>query len=107
MNNCGGQKTLDLNVLSLREARDKLRLGRTPATVNRYLSAMRSCWNWGRAAGLLPQDFLWPSRLMLTEPKGRTRFLNDEELSRLLEASAAHSPLMQAAVVVSIACGVR
>jgi integrase len=107
VNHAGGQKALDLNVLSLRQARDKLRPGRAPATVNRYLSAMRSCWNWGRAAGLLPQDLLWPSRLMLTEPKGRTRFLSDEELTRLLEASAAHSPLMHAAVVVSIGCGVR
>lgn len=107
VNHCGGQKALDMNVLSLREARARLQPGRAPATVNRYLSAMRSCWNWGRAAGLLPQDLLWPSRLMLTEPKGRTRFLSDDELTRLLESSAAHSPLMHAAVVVSIGCGVR
>ncbi len=44
---------------------------------------------------------------MLTEPKGRTRFLTDDELAGLLKASADHSPLMRAAVLVSIACGMR
>jgi integrase len=44
---------------------------------------------------------------MLTEPKGRTRFLCDEELARLLKASAAHSALLHAVVLTSIACGMR
>lgn len=107
VNHFGGERVLDFGVLRLREARSKLQPGRAAGTVNRHLSAMRSCWNWARASGLVPQDRLWPSRLMLTEPKGRTRFLADDELARLLEASAAYSPLMHAAVVVSIACGVR
>lgn len=107
VNHFGGQKALNLNVLTLREARGKLQPGRAPATVNRYLSAMRSCWNWGRASGLLPQDMLWPSRLMLTEPKGRTRFLSDEELASLLTVAAKHSDLMSAAVLLSLACGIR
>lgn len=103
----GAQRVMGLNVLMLREARDTLRPGRAAGTVNRYVSAMRSCWNWGRAAGLVPQDQLWPSRLMLTEPKGRTRYLNDEELGALLAAAAAHSPTMHAAVLVSLGCGIR
>lgn len=103
----GADRVLRINVLTLREARDKLRHGRKPATVNRYLSALRSCWNWGRTAGLLPQDLLWPTRLLLTEPKGRMRYLTDIELTRLLKASAEHSPAMHAAVLVSIGCGVR
>lgn len=107
VNHYGGERVLEFGALTLREARTKLQPGRAPATVNRYLSAMRSAWNWGRAAELIPQKLSWPSRLMLTEPKGRTRFLSDEELARLLEASTAHSALMHAAVVVSIACGVR
>lgn len=107
VNHYGGEKILDVGALTLREARDKLRPGRAPATVNRYLSAMRSAWNWGRAAELIPQKLAWPSRLMLTEPKGRTRFLSDAELDRLLKASKAHSALMYAAVLVSLACGVR
>ncbi len=107
VNHFGGGKAIDVNVLALREARAKLQPGRAPATVNRYLSAMRACWNWGRSAGLLPMDMLWPSRLMLTEPKGRTRYLSDEELKALLKAASDHSPLMHAAILVSIGCGIR
>lgn len=106
--NYGSTKVLQLNVLTLREAREKLRHGgRKPATVNRYLSGLRSCWNWGRASGLVPQDKLWPARLMLTEPEGRTRFLSDEELARLLGEATKASKLMLAAVLVSLATGVR
>jgi integrase len=103
----GATKVLELNVLALREARATLHPRRAPATVNRYLSAMRAAWNWGRAAGLVPSDLLWPSRLMLTEPKGRTRYLSDSELQAVLEAAAAQSPTMHAAVLVSVGCGVR
>jgi integrase len=103
----GSTKVLALNVRTLREAREALRPARSPATVNRYLSAMRSCWNWGRASGLVPQEKGWPTRLMLTEPKGRTRYLADAELAELLKAAASHSPTMLAAVQISIGCGVR
>ena len=107
-NQYGGTKALEfMNALNLRAARDKLRTGRANATVNRYLSAMRSCWNWARSAGLVPIDRVWPPRLFLTEPKGRTRFLSDDELARLLKAAAAHSALINAAIIVSLACGVR
>jgi integrase len=43
---------------------------------------------------------------MLSEPTGRTRVLSKSELKRLLEA-AATDPVMRAAVVVSIATGLR
>lgn len=107
VNTYGGEKVLDVGALVLREARDRLRPGRSPARVNRYLSAMRAAWNWGRAAELIPQKLSWPTRLMLTEPKGRTRYLSDDELARLLEAGKARSATMYAAIMVSIACGVR
>jgi integrase len=106
VNRYGGMRVLDFSVLTAREARDKLVPGRAPATTNRYLSAMRSCWNWARSQGLLPQDRLWPSKLMLREPRGRTRFLSNDELQRLLK-EAAPDPLMHAAVMVSLGCGVR
>ena len=51
----------------------------------RYLSALRSCWNWGRAAGLVPTDHVWPPRVMLPEPKGRVRSLSDDELAALMQ----------------------
>lgn len=106
-NNYGTEKVLKLNVLKLREARDKLHKDRKPSTVNRYLSAMRSCWNWGRAAGLVPKDNHWPTRLMLRENNERQRYLTDDELKRLMEAAEDHSPTMRAAIVLSIACGLR
>jgi integrase len=98
---------MELNVLMLRDARHALQQGRKPATVNRYLSAMRSAWNWGRAAGLVPQEQAWPSRLMLTEPKGRVRFLNDGELAALLKAASEQSPTAHAAILISLGCGIR
>lgn len=107
VNAYGATKILDLNVLVLREARDRLRAGRKPATVNRHLSALRSAWNWGRAAGLVPQDHSWPTRLMLTEDNERQRYLAPDELSNLLNAAREHSAIMYAAVVVSIATGIR
>jgi integrase len=107
VNHCGGTKVLDVNVLFLREARDKLAKGRTDSTVNRYLSALRSCWNWGRALSLVPQEKRWPTRLLHKEPDERQRYLTDDELTRLREAAAEHSPTMYAAVVLSVACGLR
>jgi integrase len=113
-NHYGGTRALDLvNGPKLREVRGKLLKGgklpkgRAEATVNRYMSAMRSCWNWGRAAGLVPQDRKWPTRIMLKEDNLRRRYLSDKELTRLLEAASAHSPTMHAAVVLSVACGLR
>lgn len=107
VNHYGGERVLDIGALTLREARDKLKAGRSPATVNRYLSAFRAAWNWGRAAELIPTKLAWPSRLFLTEPKGRTRFLADDELAAVLKAARDHSSSMYAAIAVSIACGVR
>jgi integrase len=107
VNHCGAEKVLQFGTLKLREARDLLRNGRAPGTVNRYLSALRSCWNWGRAAGLVPQEKSWPTRLLLTEPRERVRFLSDGELAAVLKAAEKESPWMYAAVVVSVATGLR
>ena len=107
VNQYGSTRVLRTGALLWREGRDKLRTGRASGTVNRYVSAMRSCWNWGRAAELIPTNMTWPSRLMLTEPEGRTRYLTDDELAALLKASAAYSPAINAAVLVSLGCGIR
>jgi integrase len=107
VNNYGAERVMQFNVLKIRAARERLQPKRANATINRYLAAMRACWNWGRSAGLVPQDRQWPTRLMLTEPKGRTRYLTDDEISRLLKASTTQGPTMRAAVLVSIACGLR
>jgi integrase len=104
----GTLKALDFSsALTLREARDKLTPGRAPGTINRYLIVARSAWNWARASGLVPNDQRWPERLMLTQPPGRTRFLDDSELTALLAAARAHSVLMHTAITVSVATGLR
>jgi integrase len=109
-NQYGTERVADLGVLKLRAARDKLKRHggkeRAPATINRYLSAMRACWNWGRNAGLVPQDRGWPSQLLLSEPRGRSRYLSDDELNAMLKACESDQA-MHAAIIVSLATGVR
>jgi integrase len=104
----GAVRAMEFDVLRVREARDKLQAtGIGPATVNRYLSAMRSCWNWGRSAGLVLDGAIWPDKVLLTEPRGRKRFLSDEEITRLLAAAEKYSAVMHAAIILSIATGLR
>jgi integrase len=108
VNELGEKRIREVGVVSLREARDKLaKTGITLATINRYLAALRSAWNWGRAAGYLSTKQVWPPRLLLTEAKGRLRHLSDEELTALLDAAKKYSATMHAALIVSIACGLR
>lgn len=106
-NHYGGERVISFGPMALREARARLMPGRQPATVNRYLSMLRACWKFGINTELVPRDCQWPTRLMLKEPPGRTRFLSDDELERLLKAADEYSPLMAAAVRISVGCGVR
>lgn len=53
--------------LQITAFRDKLLAGgREPATVNRYLAAMRRVWNWGSPYYVQTP---WPQKIMLEEPK--------------------------------------
>jgi integrase len=114
--NYGTVRLLNVGVTMLREAREKLRTTatgrshhkktRAPGTVNRKLMALRSVWNWGHANGFIPQERVWPKKLMMKEPRGRVRYLSDAELARLLEASKA-DPVMRAAIVVALSTGIR
>ena len=106
-------RVLDFGVRVAREGRAALERGvgleKKPAaaTINRYLAAMRAAWNWGRSAGLVPNERAWPTKLMLTEPEGRTRYLTDEELKKLLDAARVQGPAVYAMIVTSLATGVR
>jgi integrase len=106
VNHYADVKIIDFGVMRLREARELLSKTRGPATTNRFLSEMRSCWNWAVAAGLIPQERGWPRRLMLKEPRGRVRYLSDAELGALLKAAEADT-VVHTAIIVSIACGIR
>jgi integrase len=103
----GNVRALEFSVIVIREARATLRRSHEPATCNRYLSAARSCLNWGRGAGLLPVEAVWPPRCMFTEAKHREKYLTDKELAALLKEARAHSPLMLAAVAVAVGSGCR
>jgi integrase len=106
-NEYGNERVLQFGATTLRAARKKLLSGRANGTVNRYLSAMRSCWNWARGAEVIPSKLVWPPKLMLKEPKAVVRFLSDDELVALLGAATKHSQTMRAAILASIATGVR
>ncbi len=108
VNKIGEKRIREVGVVTLRDARDKLaQTGIAPATINRYLSALRSAWNWGRASGYLAENQVWPPRLLLTERRPRTRHLTELELPRVLAAAKDQGPTMYAAVLVSIATGLR
>ncbi len=108
VNKYGSTKALEFpSPVLLRGAREMLSAEYQAGTVNRYLAAARAMVNFGRATGLLPSNLVWPPKLMLTEPKARERFLDDEELGRVLEAANAESALMGAAVIFAIGVGCR
>jgi integrase len=95
------------NPVVLRDARATLLALYSEGRVNRYLAAARKCVNFGRSAGLLPPNVVWPPGLMLTEPKGRERFLVDQELANVRKAARADSDFMYAAVMFAIGVGCR
>jgi integrase len=105
-------KVMEFGVVQLHAARAKLLAsgkktqGRSPATVNRHLSALRSCWNWARASGLIPLERAWPSKLLLKEPPGRAVFLSEDGLAGLLKVAEA-DPVVRAAILLSVATGIR
>jgi integrase len=103
----GNERVMGFGVAKVREARDRLVPGRSAGTVNRYLSAMRACWNWGRHAGLVSPEAAWPGKVMLSEPPARARFLDDAELKAVLKAAAAAPAWFNAAILVSLSTGVR
>jgi integrase len=108
----GDTMIFDVGHHLLYEARDKLsstgwRHGvRSPATVNRHLATLRLIWNWGLAKEWIPPERTWPRKVLLPEPEGRNRFLSTAELNRLFKAAESF-PGMKAAILVSVATGMR
>lgn len=105
----------DVTPAMLGEQRDKLARGntrrnkqRSPSTVVRYLAALSHVFNtavkeWGWIEDSPMRKVTKPK-----EPRGRVRFLSDEERKRLLEAcQASSSPYLYTAVVVALSTGMR
>jgi integrase len=100
-------RVLDFNILVIRAARKELRDQKpTTETANRYLSAMRSCWNWGRSEGLIPTSHSWPDNVLFSPPEPRKVFLTGEQLDILLKV-AESDQVMRTAIMVSVGTGVR
>lgn len=81
---------------------------RSPATIVRYMAAL------SHALGVAVKEWGWledsPIRKVRrpTEPRGRVRFLSDDERARLLEAcKASRSPALYPAVVLALSSGMR
>ena len=109
INKFGSHRLIEFGVQQLRQARAQLHSAkRGPLAVNRYLSCLRSAWNWGRDAGLVPTERVWPQKLMMKEPpeSKRARFLSDSELPALLKA-AERDPVLRAPIIISMATGLR
>ena len=104
----GDHKVRHFGAVQIVDRRDALHAtGLTRTTCNRHLASMRRGWHWGQEVGLVDRAAAWPTGVMFDEPRGRTRFVDDEELAALLAAAKAYSPTMYAAIVTSLACGVR
>lgn len=111
-----GEKTLaEATPAVIAEVRDKLantpargKRKRSNASVNRHLAALSAVFT------LAVKEWMWlddtPMRKVtkLTEPRGRVRFLSDDERKELLTACRdSHEPLLYPLVVVALSTGAR
>jgi len=81
---------------------------RSNATTVRYMAVLSHLFTIARKEWGWIEDSPISKVTKPKEPRGRVRFLSDEERSRLLKAcQASHSPLLYPAVVLSIATGMR
>ena len=115
-NSIGSFSLADVTPALIIEYRSKLALEkserkgakRSNATVNRYCSVLSHAftiavkeWNWMQENPMMKIK-------KLKEPRGRVRFLNDEEREKLLEAcQESSSPFLYILVVLGISTGAR
>lgn len=104
----------DLTPARIGEARDALARGttprgerRTPATVSRYLAAL------SHALTVAVKEWGWlddtPMRKVRKprEPRGRVRFLSEDERARLLASCKAGPPWLEPVVLLALSTGMR
>ncbi|MGH8657351.1 MAG: tyrosine-type recombinase/integrase [Gammaproteobacteria bacterium] len=110
----GGSLLADITPAVITEYRDKLAAGkvrqgklRGPGTVNRYLAALSHVLTFAA------REWHWIERnpceqvSILKEPRGRVRYLTDEERERLLAECKAHSDELYLIVLLALATGGR
>lgn len=104
-----GEKTLaDITPAILAECRDSLAQDHAPATVVRYMAALSHAFTIAvREWGWLDDS---PMRKVSKpkEPRGRVRFLDDEERTRLLDiCKASPNPYLHTVVILALSTGAR
>jgi len=87
-------------------------LGKPPsgATLNRYFAAFSSLCTWATKKRMLPRDWVSPCRTVEkhAESKGRLRFLDQDEITRLLAACKAQKwPRLYLLVLMALTTGCR
>lgn len=104
----GTLKLARLTPARVAEVRDELAETRAPATVNRYLAALsHACTVAEREWGWLAANPLRKVR-RLKEPRGRVRFLSDDEREALLKAAKdGDHPQLYVIVLIAITTGAR
>jgi integrase len=83
---------------------------KTPSTINRYRDALAAFFKWARNTGMLPEDHVPPTKFVVKgkEPRGRVRFLDDEERTALLAACRESSwPRLWLLVMMALTTGAR
>ncbi len=83
---------------------------RTGSTLNRYYVALCGLYSWARKQRLLPRGFVPPTRHVekRPEPRGRVRYLKEEERALLLKACRGASwPRLYLLVLMAITTGAR
>jgi integrase len=111
----GSHVLADVTPSLIAQCRDKLAGGitsrgkpRTPATVSRYMAALSAAFTaavkeWGWVEDSPMRKVTKPK-----EPRGRVRFLSDDERSRLLQACKESSnPYIYLVVVLALSTGMR
>ena len=78
-----------------------------PASVNRYLAALRHCLNIGVREFELLDDNPMRKVRQLAEPRGRVRFLSAGERDNLLATCKAHSGALHLIAVLALSTGAR
>lgn len=104
----------DITPPLIAEYRDKLAAGfpgtepRGPATVVRYLAALSHCLSTAVKEYQWLDDSPMGKVSKPTEPRGRVRFLSDEERAALLSAcEASQNPYLLPVVVLALSTGMR
>jgi len=79
----------------------------TPTTANKYVAALRHVFNIGRREFKLVTENPCSDIKKLGEPRGRVRFLSDDERDALLRECKVHNHMLYVLVVAALSSGAR